>query len=243
MAGGSSEGEVNHWPAFVDVLTTVIMVVTFLLVIMSAAVMVLSQRVVAQLKTTMAAEMEAKLKASGAKSDPSAASAQQKSQGTQIDAEKGTSIAELGDILRTQNPVTGRDELTIRTRESPDLLKVKVKAMEQPDATTGVEVKTADTLLQIDFEPTAIRYSADNNDAIVKFVEKHAKNGMKFEIWAMTPQDASLSEAQRIGFYRAAVTRNLLVRAGVKPSNIGTQVRVTDMRSKEGHTVRVVIKP
>ena len=44
MAGASSDGEVNHWPAFVDVLTTVIMVVTFLLVIMSAAVMVLSQK-------------------------------------------------------------------------------------------------------------------------------------------------------------------------------------------------------
>ncbi|OZA04461.1 MAG: hypothetical protein B7Y02_16390, partial [Rhodobacterales bacterium 17-64-5] len=152
-------------------------------------------------------------------------------------------VAELGDVLRTQNPVTGRDELTIRTRESPDLLKVKVKAMEQSNATTGVEVKTADTLLQIDFEPTAIRYSGDNTEAIVKFVEKHANDGMKFEIWALTPQDASLSEAQRIGFYRAAVTRNLLVKAGVKPSNIATQVRVTDLRSKEGHTVRVVIKP
>lgn len=243
MAGASSDGEVNHWPAFVDVLTTVIMVVTFLLVIMSAAVMVLSQRVVAQLKTSMAAELAASGKAKGAASDKSAASAQQKSQGTQIDAEKGTSVAELGDILRTQNPVTGRDELTIRTRESPDLLKVKVKAMEQPKDTTGVEVKTADTLLQIDFEPTAIRYSADNTDAIVKFVEKHANDGMKFEIWALTPQDASLSEAQRIGFYRAAVTRNLLVKAGIKPSNIATQVRVTDLRSKEGHTVRVVIKP
>lgn len=243
MAGGSSEGEVNHWPAFVDVLTTVIMVVTFLLVIMSAAVMVLSQRVVAQLKSTMAAEMESKLKASGAKSDQSATAAKQTASGTQIDAEKGTSIAELGDILRTQNPVTGRDELTIRTRESPDLLKVKVKAMEQPNATAGIEVKTADTLLQIDFEPTAIRYSADNTDAIVKFVEKHGNAGMKFEIWALTPQDASLSEAQRIGFYRAAVTRNLLVKAGIKPSNIATQVRVTDLRSKEGHTVRVVIKP
>lgn len=243
MAGASSDGEVNHWPAFVDVLTTVIMVVTFLLVIMSAAVMVLSQRVVAQLKTSMAAEMAASGKAKGATTAQSAASAQQKSQGTQIDAEKGTSVAELGDILRTQNPVTGRDELTIRTRESPDLLKVKVKAMEQPKDTTGVEVKTADTLLQIDFEPTAIRYSADNTDAIVKFVEKHANGGMKFEIWALTPQDASLSEAQRIGFYRAAVTRNLLVKAGIKPSNIATQVRVTDLRSKEGHTVRVVIKP
>ncbi len=243
MAGGSSEGEVNHWPAFVDVLTTVIMVVTFLLVIMSAAVMVLSQRVVAQLKTSMAAELAASGKAKGAASNQDAASAKQQSQGTQIDAEKGTSIAELGDVLRTQNPVTGRDELTIRTRESPDLLKVKVKAMERPDATTGVEVKTADMLLQIDFEPTAIRYSEDNTAAIVKFVGQHAKDGMKFEIWALTPQDASLSEAQRIGFYRAAVTRNLLVKAGIKPSSISTQVRVTDLRSKEGHTVRVVIKP
>lgn len=39
MAGASADGKVNHWPASVDVLTTVIMVVTFLLVIMSAAVM------------------------------------------------------------------------------------------------------------------------------------------------------------------------------------------------------------
>ena len=50
MAGASADGEVNHWPAFVDVLTTVIMVVTFLLVIMSAAVMQLSQRVIANFK-------------------------------------------------------------------------------------------------------------------------------------------------------------------------------------------------
>ena len=39
MAGASEDGEANHWPAFVDVLTAVIMVVTFLLVIMSAAIM------------------------------------------------------------------------------------------------------------------------------------------------------------------------------------------------------------
>ena len=52
MAGASAEGEVNHWPAFVDVLTTVIMVVTFLLVIMSAAVMTLSQRAMDAPSTT-----------------------------------------------------------------------------------------------------------------------------------------------------------------------------------------------
>ncbi|AUW59963.1 hypothetical protein C1T17_19690 [Sphingobium sp. SCG-1] len=66
MAGASAEGEVNHWPAFVDVLTTVIMVVTFLLVIMSAAVMVLSQRTL----QTVKAQLEAKEHKTA---DPSAA--------------------------------------------------------------------------------------------------------------------------------------------------------------------------
>lgn len=67
MAGASADGEVNHWPAFVDVLTTVIMVVTFLLVIMSAAVMQLSQRVIANFKQQMMAEQAAKAgKAAGA---------------------------------------------------------------------------------------------------------------------------------------------------------------------------------
>ena len=60
MAGASADGEVNHWPAFVDVLTTVIMVVTFLLVIMSAAVMQLSQRVIANFKQQLAQQQAGK---------------------------------------------------------------------------------------------------------------------------------------------------------------------------------------
>jgi len=66
---------------------------------------------------------------------------------------------------------------------------------------------------------------------------------MKYEIWALTPQDNSISEAQRIGFYRAAMTRNILIRAGISPANITTQIRVTDPSSKDGHNVRVVLKP
>ena len=62
MAGASAEGEQNPWPAFVDVLTTVIMVVTFLLVIMSAAVMKLSESVVTEVKQTYNAEAVDKLR-------------------------------------------------------------------------------------------------------------------------------------------------------------------------------------
>lgn len=224
------------------------MVVTFLLVIMSAAVMVLSQRVVEQLKAQYDAEQTAgpsagKQQGAGSKS-AGAEGQQSESISSPRDAETGSSVAELGAILRSETLVDGQERLTIRTRDTKDTLKVKVKAMEQPEEDTkGAEVTVAATLLRVDFEPTAIRYSPENVEAIVKFLKSHVQPGVKYEIWAMTPQDSSISEAQRIGFYRAAITRNVLVKAGIAPGSILTQVRVTDPTSKDGHNVRVVIKP
>lgn len=241
MAGASSEGEVNHWPAFVDVLTTVIMVVTFLLVIMSAAVMVLSQRTMEQFK----AQLEAKndKTADGSAKSADMAKGKQSQKISSPDAEAGTSVAELGSILTSETIVNGTDRLTIRTRETPDTLKVAVKAMEQPEESKGVQVKTADVLLRVDFEPMAVKFDEDNSKHVVDFLNSRKKPGMKYEIWSFAPQTSSVSEAQRLAFYRAAMTRNLLVRAGVAPSDINTQVRVTDPSSKDGHNVRVVLKP
>ncbi|MGK2912482.1 MAG: hypothetical protein ACSLE1_22205 [Sphingobium sp.] len=239
MAGASAEGEVNHWPAFVDVLTTVIMVVTFLLVIMSAAVMVLSQRTL----QTVKAQLEAKSR----NEDASSKSARKNKDGAnvprQVSAEAGKSNAELGDVLRTDKPINGSEALTIRTRETPDTLKLQVKAMEQPDDSKGVEVKTADVLLKVSFEPMAVRYSDDTSKQVMDFLSSRQQPGMKYEIWSFAPQTSSVSEAQRLAFYRAAMTRNLLVKAGIKPADIYTQIRVSDPSSKDGHNVRVVLKP
>ncbi|MCI1271326.1 MAG: hypothetical protein LKG22_06750 [Sphingobium sp.] len=245
MAGASSDGEVNHWPAFVDVLTTVIMVVTFLLVIMSAAVMVLSQRAMEQFKKAYAAQHQSELSDGKAISEKAGGAPGQQLNPIRSprDADTGTSIAELGSILKSETIVDGTDKLSIRTRATPDTMKLKVKALENADDTKGVEVKTADMLLRVDFEPMAVRYSDDNEKAVVAFLKPRVKPGMKYEIWALTPQDNSISEAQRIGFYRAAMTRNILIRAGISPANISTQVRVTDPGSKDGHNVRVVLKP
>jgi len=244
VAGASSDGEVNHWPAFVDVLTTVIMVVTFLLVIMSAAVMVLSQKAMERFKEQYAASQRAE-QAEKALADQSGGSTGQSLNPIHSprDAETGTSIAELGSILKSETIVDSSEKLTIRTRETPDTMKLKVKAMENAEETKGMEVKTADMLLRVDFEPTAVRYNDESTDAVTAFLKSKAKPGLKYEIWALTPQDSSISESQRIGFYRAAMTRNILIRAGIKPADISTQVRVTDPGSKDGHNVRVVIKP
>ena len=253
MAGASAEGEVNHWPAFVDVLTTVIMVVTFLLVIMSAAVMTLSQRAMEHFKKQLLAEEQHKFdtqalardRASAAqqKATPGGSPGQQANRVTSPDAETGSSVSELGSILKTETPVNGAERLSIRTRETPDTLKLKVKATEAADNTKGVEVQTADVLMRLDFDPTAVTYDADSTAKVVAFLKGKARPGLKYEIWSFAPQTSSVSEAQRLAFYRAAMTRNILIKAGIAPSDILTQIRVTDASAKDGHNVRVVLKP
>ena len=246
MAGASADGEVNHWPAFVDVLTTVIMVVTFLLVVMAAAVMSLSQKAMEKFKQQVVAEQQQK-HAKDFDNAQSGAGAgvpgQQAHHVVSPDADTGTTVAELGSILKSEEKVDGDEKLTIRTRETPDTLKLKIKPLEDPAGTKGVEVKTADVLMSVAFEPTAVNYDADNSGKVMGFLKSKMKPGMKYEIWSFAPQASSVTEAQRMAFYRAAMTRNILIKAGIAPSDILTQIRVTDASDKDGHNVRVVLKP
>jgi hypothetical protein len=244
VAGASADGEVNHWPAFVDVLTTVIMVVTFLLVIMSAEVMVLSERAVKNARAAVLAELSGKAKGAGAKGAADTASQGADRLNSPAEAEAGTSIAARGSILRSEELVNSAERLTIRTRDTKDTLAVKVKAVEQPkEQARGAEVSVAATLVRVAFEANALTYDTESGNRIVAFLKTHPGPEVKYEIWSFAPQTGSVSEAQRVAFYRAALTRNLLVRAGIAPGQITTQTRITDARSADGHMVRVVVKP
>lgn len=245
MAGASAEGEVNHWPAFVDVLTTVIMVVTFLLVIMSAAVMVLSQRVLerARAQYEQAHRRDADPVPPGRPATAAGKGSTLNPVSSPRDAAAGSSVAELGSVLRSETVVNGDNRLTARTRETPDTLRIAVKADEQADDSSGVRVQSADVLLRIDFEPLAVRYDADSEKKVKAFLAGRTDTSATYEIWSSAPQTASVSEAQRLAFFRAAMTRNLLVRAGIPGERIKTQIRVTDATSPDGHNVRVVVKP
>lgn len=225
----SVEGDGNHWPAFVDVLTAVIMVVIFLLVIMSGAVIMLSKRVVDQVRAESARQqVMAKVP------DPVV---------SPREAEDGSSVAELGSVLRQERVVGGDQRLTIRTRETKETEHVAVKAIETPAAENkGVAVRTADTLIDIEFEASAIKYDEASEAQVVGFLRANPDPDAVYEIWSFAPQAASISEAQRLAFYRAVLTRNLLIRGGVPAARIQTQVRVTDPASGT-HNVRVVIKP
>ena len=229
----SAEGEGNHWPAFVDVLTAVIMVIIFLLVIMSGAVIMLSKRVVEQVRAERALSQQ-QVAALPPVHVPDPVRSPK--------AEAGTSIAELGSVLREEK-VVGDEKLTIRTRETPETEHVAVKSVETPkDDDKGVAVTTSAALVYVTFDATAIKYDQAGEAKVSAFLKGHADAKANYEIWSFAPQTGSISEAQRIAFYRAVLTRNLLIRAGIPSANISTQVRVVDPAAGT-NSVRVVLKP
>lgn len=63
MAGGSSDSEENYWPGFVDALTTMVMVLTFIMMILGVVVFSMSQNISKQLvqQIAEAANVQAKV--------------------------------------------------------------------------------------------------------------------------------------------------------------------------------------
>ncbi|EFO31286.1 conserved hypothetical protein [Roseibium sp. TrichSKD4] len=72
MARRAAEEAENHWPGFVDALSTIVMVVTFLLIILAVAIFVLSQNIAKSYIETHSAKTE---QGGGDKMDPDPGSA------------------------------------------------------------------------------------------------------------------------------------------------------------------------
>jgi len=99
------------------------------------------------------------------------------------------SVAELGAALRAPTVTDGAERLSIRTRETPDTLKLQVKAVEQAEDSQGVEVKTADTLIKIGSAANAATYDEANTARIIGFVKSKARPGTKYEILLVRAAD------------------------------------------------------
>jgi hypothetical protein len=254
VAGASAEGEINHWPGFVDALTTIIMVVTFLLIILGATVFILSKKVVEQVR----AERVVDAKKNGQSSDVKHLTEQLDKARAEIaalrrsisplqsphDAEDGLSVSDTDDFLRQDERVKGDARLSIRTRATDNTKKLRVASEEAPDSQTGSDVRAAELLLDIDFAPKALDYTAEASTEIKSFLDARGPmlKSAKFEIWSFAPGTNSVSEAQRIAYYRALKMRNILIEKGVNANRISAQVRIDDQENR-GHTVKVVLKP
>jgi hypothetical protein len=246
MAGASADGEQNPWPAFVDVLTTVIMVVTFLLVIMSAAVMKLSQSVVEEVKETYNAEAVDRLQSELVKAQTNLQEVQKKHDAFVASVGNGggdPSLALRVAPLTQAQLAEGDLRRAVASRMIEEDGRYAVESREDKPVEGGVQVQSADAVLTVTFEPDAVQISDQVAADGVATIQRAGINPtMKYEVWSVAPIESSMSDAQRRAYFRALVVRNILIRAGVSAQNISAQVRVVQTRN-EAHTVRVVAKP
>lgn len=242
MAGASAEGEQNPWPAFVDVLTTVIMVVTFLLVIMSAAVMQLSSQIITEVKESVSGEAVERLRTELEQTKAELEKAL-KSQ-AHIGSGGGEPARALEAVPLTQNDLSQGDlRRAVASRLINEDGRFAVDSPNDKPVSGGTRVETADALLTVTFEEDAVQVSdAVIEDSIATLRRANVGPDAHFEVWSLAPIDGALSEAQRRAYFRALSVRNILIRAGVNARNITAQVRVVQSRG-DGHTVRVVLKP
>ena len=138
MAGASEDGEVNYWPAFVDVLTAVIMVVTYLIFMLNAAIVELSMRTVQVMQQKMISmqrgaaappkvkEMDGDKQVAGALGG-NVAGLQPVSSPT--DSDLGSSISQLGSPLMSDTATNGKVKMSILRRDSQDTKRIAVNAL------------------------------------------------------------------------------------------------------------------
>jgi hypothetical protein len=239
MAGASAEGEQNPWPAFVDVLTTVIMVVTFLLVIMSAAVMQASQAAIDEIRESVSAEA---MEIAQARIRELEAQILQMTNGA--GATDGTSAAALRAVELTQLQASEGDlRRAVASRSQTEEGRFVVQSEQDEPVEGGNIVQSADVLFTLEFDPEAVRVGTAVQEQAMALIERaDIPPGAALEIWSEAPTTSTVSEAERLAYYRALVARNILIRAGIPATSITAQVRAIE--AVEGvHAVRVIVKP
>ncbi len=234
MAYAAQDGEdENYWPGFVDALTTMVMVLTFIMMILGLTVFSLSQNVSKVLLAQIAQAVNVDV--------PPA------------DMSEDVVNRIIAAISAQKNVIDGQQrkardmaaEKTIEERSQREALLVlpgdKHESAAPADikpVPAGAAAGATDIALTIVFQPNAAMYDEGVRRAIMAFGQK-AQDG-EFIIRAYAVDNSgTITEARRLAYYRAMLVRQELVKAGLKPTQVIAQIDdSTD--NKDRSVVRVL---
>jgi hypothetical protein len=239
MSHGADDSD-NYWPGYVDALTSMVQVLAFVMMMLAMAVFVLSQSVSKQ-------AVEAIAKAVNAEVSPNS----NMKQVTQAVMDKLKTLASPG---RTSEPERDRSEAP----EKGSIKPVENAAAIDPNAEKiiGLRVAGARTRnepvanqapntarLTIGFDEHSSRVEQESVQSVNKFIgdQKVVDSAQNVIITAYAYSgDGALSEARRLAYYRAMMTRKELIHSKVKAENI--RINVNDTADKaRGSTVEMTV--
>lgn len=217
----SNEDE-NHWPGYVDALTTMTMMLVFVMMVLAIAIFGLSENVSRVLVEKIAQSAGIKVETAGVP--------------TEELARRVAVALESRNEGRYEAQAAQRPDQPALLEGSP-LLTAPVAGLEKViDAGQGVATRVpsslvrtnfAPSLLTLTFQPRATAVDDLAAEEMKTFINASGlgENGAIFEIRGMARLDTgAASDARRVAYYRAMAVRARLIALGVKPERIRLNV-------------------
>lgn len=257
----------NHWPGFVDALSTIVMVITFLLIILSIVIFILSQRmakqyidvapkankqggVVVQNDKTPSSMTSKNLTVKNSVKNSTKAQSPKVTDLTTIDPDtkefeaSGRFVPKEGQILTQDEDIKSDTKLAIRSSNIIDKKKVVTIQEEKEKRKEKTRVRAAKALLTIKFSPAALNITQNAHNEIKEFIDSHVSDKERtLEIRSFASVNSnSISEARRIAYYRALNTRNVFIKNGFGAKKINIVIREAQTPLEQNATY-IFVKP
>ncbi len=215
--GGSSDDEENFWPEFVDALTVMTMVLTFIMMVLGLVVFSLSQNTSRAQLAEMAAAAKVEMEAS-----------------SPLDQVQKKIIEVLKSKAAPNKP---KEDVKDSTLPEPPAkaAESRVASLEKtPDAAKGTaRIIATDAAFTIAFEDRGFQLDAAVTEEFDEFVRAGIKTGTPiFEIKSFAKVGGgAVTEARRLAYYRGMVVRQQLVKSGIPGDRV--RMKVDDAATPE----------
>jgi outer membrane protein OmpA-like peptidoglycan-associated protein len=233
----ANENDENHWPGYVDALTTMTMMLIFVMMILAVAMFSMSENVSRGLVEKIAQSAGLSISGEGLSTDDLAAQVASQLEG-RGPGQSGSAAGATGDGGNSQKQASNHANSALPGEEK----RIDSGAGFSPLKTeAGVEARSTPALLTLGFKPRAIALDEASQSEMKQFVEQAGKvqSDTRFEIKAYaTPQAGALTDSRRVAYYRAMAVRASLITIGIPATRLGVKVEDRD-RSDDAELVQV----
>lgn len=226
----TAEEAENHWPGYVDALTTMVMILIFVMMILSVAFFSASANTSRALVERIAQTMGVSFNQPSASGEEMADKLVDMLQHERRKGNTGTSASEA-------------PPPAFNTQASETVVRSQATAL--ADTSAGkVRVEAADTSLTLYFQPRAVNVDEGSLQELDTFFKatRNLPQPVNYKLFAhASSRGGALSDARRIAYYRAMFARQKLIAQGVSANDI--EVRVEDHTEEaQADKLRILVR-
>jgi outer membrane protein OmpA-like peptidoglycan-associated protein len=224
MAKMSDTADVDYWPGYVDALTSMVKVLTFMMMLLSLTVFTITQQLSRNVVVKIA-------EAAGVKVEP----------GVPLNLIAERVMTKLSERNATD---AAQASTEVAAQKSAPNVEDKVSIGRAIEETTGAVLPDFDDardLLTLKFVAQAVKLDVPANESIDRLIQLAKTRSGSLRIVSFSGQSGSVTEQRRISFYRLMAVRQALIAGGIAKDRISTTL-VDSATATDDNLVRVSLE-